>query len=50
MHRIELTSSGYLLWGDFFRLDFSPARASKCSLQLIVIDKIYVEITSTRDN
>ena len=36
--------------GYFLRLDFGPARTSQCSLQFIVINKIYVEITNTRDN
>ena len=50
LHRIELTSLGNLLRGDFLRLDFSPASASKCSLQFIVIHKIRIEITNTRNN
>ena len=48
-HRTELTLLGYLLWGNFFSLDFGPTRPSKCSLQFIVIDKIHVQITNTRD-
>ncbi len=50
LRRIELTSFDDLLRRDFFCLDFSPASASKCSLQIIVIDKIDVEIANTRDN
>ncbi len=52
LRRIELTSFGDLLRRDFFCFDFSPASAStgKCGLQIIVIDKINVEIANTRDN
>jgi len=50
LHQMEPTSFGYLFWGEFFCLDFGPARASKCSLQFIVIDKIHVEIANPRDN
>jgi hypothetical protein len=50
LHRTELTTSGDLLWGDFLCLDFGPARASKCSLQFVIIDEIHVEITNARDN
>ncbi len=50
LHRIELTTSCYLLWRDFLNLDFGPARIRERSLQFIVIDEIYVEISNSWNN